>query len=184
MESVKHMDQREIQKLGGKASRYPASYVVCHFLERYSLRRVLDVTYGEGRFYAYKRPEFLVGADPRVWNWVVKPDIFINRPVWSLRRILERINVEFDVVVCDPPRWERGTRYRKRDLFSYVVGGAAAIIDHSFKLASELGVGKLLLHYKDVLRGRKVVEDVEFLYVARYLNNPELRTTHFTLYEV
>jgi len=42
----------------------------------------------------------------------------------------------------------------------------------------------VLLHFNRVVEGFRVADDVLFRYVSRYLNNENLRTTHFTLYEV
>ncbi|RLI85089.1 MAG: hypothetical protein DRP01_06965 [Archaeoglobales archaeon] len=187
MVSKKHsvIDQREIQKIGGKASRYPTSYIVVSLLEKHGLfNSVLDVTYGQGRFYYYRRPRFLVGVDPRVWDWVVKPDIFIPKPVWAVKEVIKKLNIVFDVIVCDPPAWNPGTHYNKRDLYSFVVGSSKIIIQKTIELAKELDINYMLLHYKDVINGPKVVEDIEFIYVSRYLNNPDMRRTHFTLYSL
>lgn len=182
---VKVIDQRNIQKLGGKATKYPSSYIVYSILSEHDLfGRVLDVTYGQGRFYAYKRPFLLVGADVKVWDWIVVPDFFILRPVWSLKQVLEKVNMEFDVIVCDPPAWNKGVHYNKRDMFSYVVGTSELIIKYAIKLTRELGVRYMLLHYNKVLDNMKIVDNVEFVYVARYLNNPDYRATYFTLYDV
>lgn len=178
------LDQRDVQKLGGRARLYPSSYVVVTMLERHGLfGNVLDVTYGRGRFYYYRRPKLLVGADPRVWDWVVRPDIFIPRPVWALKPVLSMMNIGFDVLVCDPP-WRASSKYNKREEYSFILGTPKLIIEKSFELARELGIRYVLLHL-DRLLDKPVVEDVEFRYVARYLNNPGMRrTTHFTLYEV
>jgi len=179
------IDQRDIQKLGGKASKYPSSYIVYSILNKHGLYdNVLDVTYGRGRFYYYKKPKFLVAADPKVWEWIVKPDIFIPRPVWALKPILQNIKLTFDVIVCDPPQWKKNTSYSRRDEYSYAIGSATLIINETIKLANQLGIEHMLLHYDKLLDNAIVVEDILFRYVARYLNNPELRATHFTLYRI
>jgi len=178
-------DQHEIQRLGGRAAAYPTSYIVYSILSRHNLfNSVLDVTYGRGRFYAYAKPKLLVGADPKVWEWVVAPDIFIPKPVWALKPVLEKIGARFDVVVCDPPQWKSGVHYHGRDEYSYVVGSVKLIIEHAFRLAKDLGVKYVLLHFDRLIDGYRVAEDVQFRYVARYLNNENMRATHFTLYEV
>ena len=178
------VDQRDVQRLGGRAALYPASYIVVTLLERRGLfNRVLDVTYGRGRFYAYRRPRFLVGADPRVWEWIVAPDIFIPKPVWAVKSVLKHMNVRFDVVVCDPP-FRQGTTYSDRDEYGYVLGTPRLIIEKTIELARELGIGYMLLHYSELI-DLPIVENIEFRYVSRYLNNPGLRTTtYFTLYRV
>jgi len=179
------VDQREIQKIGGKAALYPSSYIVYSILSRHNLfNNVLDVTYGRGRFYAYAKPKLLVGADPKVWEWIVAPDVFIPRPVWALKPVLEKMGIRFDVVVCDPPQWQEGVHYHARDEYRYVVGSVKMIIESTFRLAKDIGVKYVLLHFNRLIDGYRVVEDVQFRYVARYMNNEEMMTTHFTLYEV
>jgi len=178
------VDQRDIQSRGGKAAIYPSSYIVYSILSKHNLyNNVLDVTYGRGRFYAYRRPRFLVGADPKVWEWVVVPDVFIPKPVWSLKDVVSRLGIKFDVVVCDPPAWNNDVVYNKRDEYSYVLGSAKMIIENTFRLAKEIDVKYVLLHYKDTLN-YEVVEDVIFKYFARYLYNENKNITHFTLYKV
>jgi len=183
METV--IDQRDVQRLGGRATRYPTSYIVYSILARHGLyNNVLDVTYGRGRFYYYKRPSFLVGADPKVWEWIVIPDIFIPRPVWSLKPVLEKLDIDFDVVVFDPPAWNPNTYYNRRDEYSYILGTARLIIEKTIELARDLGIKYMLLHYNKVLE-LEVVENIKFKYVSRYLNNEKLdKTTFFTLYKV
>jgi len=49
------IDQRNIQKKGGRAARYPYSYALYIFLKRYfNIKNIViwDCTYGQGRFYA------------------------------------------------------------------------------------------------------------------------------------
>ena len=82
-----------------------------------------------------------------------------------------------------PQRGTRGTRYNKRDEYSYVLGTSRLIIEKTVELARELGIRYMLLHYNKLI-DLPIVENIEFRYVARYLNNPELRTTYFTLYRV
>jgi len=179
------IDQREIQRIGGRVAKYPTSYVVVSMLERYGLyRNVLDVTYGQGRFYYWRRPKLLVGVDPKVWDWVVEPDIFIPRTVWGAKRVLKALGVQFDVIVCDPPAWNPNTHYNRRDLYSYIIGSADMIVEKAVELARELGIKYMLLHFNKLI-DLPTIEDVEFTYIARYLNNPDLsKTTHFTLYKV
>lgn len=177
------VDQREIQKKGGKATRAPSSYIVVSILRRHNLFvNVLDVTYGRGRFYSYMRPRILVGADPKVWPWIVKPDIFMPKPVWKLSPILKQIGINFSVIVCDPPFGDT-KRYNKRDEYSFVVGSPRLIIKKTIELAKELGIEYMLLHYDKTIDW-PIVEDVKFRCITRYLNNPNPRFTHFTLYKI
>ncbi len=182
---VKVVDQREIQRIGGRASAYPSSYIVVKMLAKHGLfSRVLDVTYGRGRFYYYRRPRFLVGADPKVWEWVVAPDIFIPKPVWALKHVLCNLNLEFDVIVCDPPAWNPSTSYNRRAEYSFIIGSSRLIIEKTVELARELGINYMLLHFNKTIE-LPIVENIKFRYVARYLNNPNLQaTTLFTLYKI
>ena len=180
---VNIVDQRDVQRLGGKAARYPASYIVCTLLLDVDAHSVLDVTYGRGRFYYYMKPEFLVGADVKVWGWIVKPDIFIQKPVWALDKILNKINIKFDVLVVDPPAWSKGVSYNKREEYSYILGTPELIINEAIKLAKKHEIPYILLHFNKLLDKLPIIENIEFRYVARYLNNPNFKTTYFTLYK-
>ena len=175
--------QRDVQRLGGRAATYPVSYIVYLLLREIDAEKVLDVTYGRGRFYYYKRPKLLVGADPKVWDWVVAPDIFIPRPVWALKPVLEAMKIEFDAIVVDPPLWDPNTHYNKRPEYSFILGTPELIIEKALELARELNIPYMLLHYNKTL-GLPIIKDIEFRYVTRYLNNPDHKTTHFTLYKV
>jgi len=176
------IDQRDIQKLGGKAAKYPTAYVISTLLKKINAKRVLDVTYGRGRFYYIYRPEFLAAADPVKRQWVVTPDIFYQTHVWGLFNLLERH--DFDVVVCDPPKWHKGVRYNKREEYNQVIGDAYSIIMGALRLAHEKVAAKyFLLHYDRVLP-LEVVEDVEFVWWARYLYTEKKKASHFTLYMI
>ena len=177
------IDQRDIQRKGGRAAKYPSSYIIYSILTKYNLHNVLDVTYGRGRFYYYRKPRLLVAADPKVWDWVVEPDIFIPKPVWALEPVLKMLNTRFDVIVCDPPAWEKGVHYNRRDEYSFVLGSAELIIEETIKLARRLEIRYMLLHYNKTI-DLPIIENVEFRYIARYLNNQSMKTTYFTLYEV
>jgi hypothetical protein len=66
---IERVDQRDVQKRGGDFARHPSSFIVCSLLIKYSLRRILDVTYGEGRFYYLCKTEVdIIGADPMKWS--------------------------------------------------------------------------------------------------------------------
>jgi len=65
--------------------------------------RVLDVTYGVGKFYLFAKQYMgeLWGVDVRRWTWRVKPDKFILgqiQDVWP--QLPEQY---FDIMVADPP---------------------------------------------------------------------------------
>jgi len=179
------IDQREIQKLGGACSRYPVAYIIAKLLRTLKAERILDVTYGEGRFYKIYRPKLLLAADPNIWDWIVKPDAFIPCPVWNVGKILKKLGLEsFDCIVVDPP-W--GERHHKRPLYNNLTSFVfpETIINHAFMIAEDLHIPYLLLHYDKIVerKGWTRVRTIEFRYVSRYLNNPGLtKTTYFILY--
>ena len=146
---------------------------------------VLDVTYGEGRWWGAWRPYMLVGADPFVWEWVVRPDVFIPRDVWGLERVILPYIGLVDVVAVDPP-WGRRQR---RSLYNYNAAWQRAIIDQAFKIARLLCEdGKevyVLLHYKEPLTRSDAEElkRVGFRPITRYLN-VQNTITWFQLFRV
>jgi hypothetical protein len=177
------IDQRDVQRMGGRLAKYPSAYVVSILLRMAGASRVLDVTYGLGRFYYVYRPRLLVGADPVKRRWIVAPDKFYQTHVWGLAGMLEEHG--FDVVVCDPPKWRRGVHYNKRGEYNLAIGDAYSIVMGGLRLARErAGAKYFLLHYDKVLPGLEVVEDVEFIWWARYLYTEKKRPSHFTLYKL
>ena len=127
------LDQREVQRKGGLAAKYPVAYIVAQFLKKYRFQKVLDVTYGKGRFYRIYRPRVLVGADIVRREWEIVPDLFIQKPVWGLRYERELQNYAFDLLVVDPP-WGKPQR---REEYSELWGTPQLIIDYAIKLARE-----------------------------------------------
>jgi hypothetical protein len=185
---IELVDQRDVQRKGGVYARFPQSYIVCKLLEHVNARRVLDVTYGAGRFYRLCRNkiELLIASDPVKWKWIVAPDTFYQLTVWQLYDRVKRGGIvmpRVDVVVCDPPRWNTSVSYNRRDMYNYVVGTPSLIIDYSVKLAKLLNA-KLLLHYNRVLNIGKPVHVIEFHWVARYLNTEGKNRSYYILYDV
>ncbi|MHC1627726.1 MAG: hypothetical protein ACXQTI_02705 [Candidatus Nezhaarchaeales archaeon] len=183
--SVVAVDQREVQRRGGLYSKYPASAVVAELLKLCGGTRVLDVTYGEGRFYKLFKPRLLVGCDVAVYDWLVAPDLFILKPVWAVYEVLRKSNLtEFDVLVVDPP-W--GANHHKRPQFNLANawGTPRIIVDEAFKLAEKLGTSHLLLHFSEVVekQGWTRVRAIEFTFASRCLSNPGFsRSTYFMLF--
>jgi hypothetical protein len=74
--------------------------------------RVLDLTYGVGRFYRLCRNkiDLLIGVDVIKYGWEVKPDIFLNvDAVTLIHRMLDGFYLPFNLIVVDPP-WSREKR--------------------------------------------------------------------------
>jgi hypothetical protein len=178
------LDQRDVQRLGGICAKYPASYVILRILRRAGARRVLDVTYGRGRFYKVYRPEYLAGADPVKWDWIVKPDQFHQKTVFQLHReVMDGLRIDVDTVVVDPPRWNM-KRYNRRDVYNYLVGTPTSIILHAAETARILNAKHLLLHYNRVMEISEIEHIVEFKWFARYLYTQNKNTSYYILYKM
>jgi hypothetical protein len=182
------IDQRRVQKRGGDFARYPSSYVVCSLLRRYGLRRVLDVTYGEGRFYYLCKSDVeVVAADPVKWQWVVKPKQFLQLNVFQLYMMLRDGKLQMcnvDAVVVDPPKWNTEVSYRRRDMYNYIVGTPRIIIEYATRVAELLKAAHLLVHYRSALDidAYRPIHIVEFTWVARYQNTKNKNKSLYILY--
>jgi len=185
---VERVDQRKIQRYGGDFAKYPSSYVVCSLLRKYGLKKVLDVTYGEGRFYYLCKSELeIVGADPVKWSWTVKPKQFYQMNVFQLHLMLRDKKLQLgpvDIVVVDPPRWNTDVTYRKRNMFDYIIGTPKLIIEHAARVAELLKTGHLLAHYREPiqLNSYRPIHIVEFTWIARYLNTKNNNKSLYILY--
>jgi len=104
------IDQRDIQRKGGLCAKYPSSYVVCELLKRFGIKRVLDVTFGRGRFYKLCRRdvELLVASDPAKWPWLTVPDAFYQATVWQLYNAIKAGSLSIDSIDCGVVRSTRG----------------------------------------------------------------------------
>ena len=186
---VEKVDQRSIQRIGGNFTKYPSSYVVCKLLRNYGLKRVLDVTYGEGRFYRLCFPELeIIGSDPVKRDWVVKPKQFYQLNVFQLHLMLRDGKVRLgpvDVVVVDPPRWNTKAVYRRRDMFNFLIGTPKLIIEYAAKVAQLMKTRHLLVHYRELpkLEGFEPVHIVEFTLITRYAYTENNNKSLFILYK-
>ena len=185
---VERVDQREIQKRGGYYATYPSSYVVCSLLKRYNMTRVLDVTFGEGRFYKLCYYGIrIIGVDPVKRDWKVSPSSFIQMNVFQLYNAVstkQLILDGFDVVVVDPPKWTRGVKYKKRDMFNYIIGTPELIIEYASKTAELLAIPYILVHYKRTinLQGYKPIHIIEYRWIHRYLRADDKNYSLFIVY--
>jgi hypothetical protein len=190
--NLEQIDQRDIQKKGGPYVKFPTSYIICSMLFRYDLKNVLDITYGEGRFYRTCRDNIvLIGSDPERWDWVVKPDLFYQFNVFYLYNLLSKEKIKFplrkvDVVVVDPPRWTAKAKYNKREMFNNLVGTPDLIIQFAGKIAKELNIRYILVHYRAMVQieGFTPIHVVEFKWFARYLNSKNKNKSYYVLYKV
>jgi len=184
---VEVVDQRELQKLGGKAVDFPLSALIKQLLDEASIDYsfIFDVTYGEGRFYGYFRNEIdlLVGADVGVWDWVVEPDLFIRRPVWSSYKVLKKLGLKPSLLVVDPP-FRRNVRYNKREMFSLLWGGPWIIVESAIKAAEALHVKHVLVHWDRIETfNKKLILAKGHKKCARYLHDTN-QPSYFYILEV
>jgi hypothetical protein len=174
--------------MGGDYAKYPSSYIVCSLLKRYGVTSVLDVTYGEGRFYKLCRSGLkIVASDPVKRDWVVKPDSFIQANVFYLYRLASTKQftaTDLDAVVVDPPKWTRNARYRVHDMLNYLIRTPELIIEYAAKTAGLLGARYLLVHYKKILQlnGYRPVHIVEHRWFHRYLRVDDNNHSFYILY--
>ncbi len=170
------IDQRDIQKRGGKCARFPVSCLIRDMLRELGLeskvRMVLDTTYGEGRFYGAWRPKLLLASDIKIHKWVVEPDWFTISPSWSVWHRVQKLGIRPDLVVIDPPFMERGGKgSRKHYEVTTAFGSPETIIDGGLESAKRLGCKTVLVHYNKlyVPNHWELVKYVEFLFFTRYL---------------
>jgi hypothetical protein len=185
---VEQVDQREIQKRGGYYATYPASYIVCSLLKRYNMTRVLDVTFGEGRFYKLCYHDIrIMGVDPVKRDWKVFPSSFIQMNVFQLYNAVSTKKLildGFNVVVVDPPKWTKNVVYKKRDMFNYIIGTPELIIEYASKTAKLLAIPYILLHYKRVmdLQDYNPIHIVKYRWIHRYLRADSKNYSLFIVY--
>ena len=184
------IDQRAIQRCGGDFARFPSSYVVCKLLRQHSIRRILDVTYGEGRFYYLCKNELeIIAADPVKRNWVVKPGQFLQLNVFQLYMLLRDKRLQLsnvDVVVVDPPKWSTSVSYNRRDVYNFIIGTPRLIIEYATKVAGLLRAPYLLIHYREAiqLENYMPIHIIEFTWIARYLHTENKNRSLYILYKV
>ena len=186
---VECVDQRDIQSRGGDFAKYPSSYIICSLLRKHGLKKVLDVTYGEGRFYYLCKSELeIIGADPVKRSWVVKPKQFYQLNVFQLHLMLRdgKLSIEpVDAVVVDPPRWGTDVVYRGRDMFNFIIGTPKLIIEYAARVARLVKTRHLLAHYRELLKLEGFEPDhvVEFIWLARYAYTENKNKSLFILYK-
>jgi len=154
--------------------------IVEKLLKTVAAKHVIDTTFGVGRFYKYYKPKLLVGIDPNIYEeYVVKPDIFIPKPVWAAIYILEKINIDFDTLVTDPPFYKTRPRGKdKRTYFYNIIGTPDLILRKSIELAIKLDIEYILIHYgseiEDILDklldSYEIIDKILYEYKAGFLN--------------
>ncbi len=170
---MKVVSQTEIQKMGGECSRFPVSCLIrdmlieSGILKPFKTIEVLDLTFGEGRFWGAIPQARVWGFDIRKLKWYKKPYVFFMESCENWKKHRNIIRNKFDLVVVDPPF----TIYKQRREH-YEDGGMLSMILNEGRKASEYFNVPLLVHFmwKCVPYGFKVVTERWFLGVTRYLN--------------
>jgi hypothetical protein len=186
--TVEEIDQRNVQKRSDMCHDYPSSCVVADILKKFSIKRVLDVTYGRGRFYKAYRPELIIASDPVKWGWLVYPDRFYQLTVFQLNMKLRNKEIEIpriiDCVVVDPPKWSVNERYNKRHEYNFIIGTPKLIIEYARLVAQQVMAKYLLVHYREVLNLGRIVYAVRYTWLARYKYTKDKNVSYFVLYGV
>ena len=114
----------------------------------------------------------LIGADIAVLRWVVEPDVFIKKPVWSSWRVVEKLGIAPNIVAVDPPWVDRGSSRRVHHGLDRALGTPRVILRYAAEAALRLGSRYLLVHYKDpwIPDGFEVVAELVWKPVTRYQN--------------
>jgi hypothetical protein len=187
---VEYVNQRDVQRKGGLYAKFPSSFIVCNLLS--CANKILDVTFGGGRFYmlCHDALDVLAASDVKRWNWLVKPDLFYQFNVFYLYMLLSKKNFNLpiikriDVVVVDPPRWKR-SNYNRREMYNFLVGTPQSIIQFAGKIAKLLNSPYLVVHYDKVpdIENYRPIRIIEFEWYARYLNIENNNKSFCILYE-
>lgn len=182
------LNQLDVQRRGGICAKYPSACVVRDMLREAELLkplrpiRVLDLTFGQGVFYAAINA-IVFAFDIQRLDWVTKPYMFYQKPCWAYRRYLDEIG-DVDVVVIDPPwaQWDhRGSR-RARNYYSEALGRPEDILMCGINAAHDLGK-PLLYHWREPLTNYKhIVGPIQFRGRSRYIKQP--RPSYYGVIEV
>ena len=168
---MREVDQRDVQKRGGVCARFPVSCLLHDMLRSSGTKHdiVLDVTFGEGRFYGAWRPKVLLGTDIRVLDWVVDPDWFARCPSWSAWARVKKLGVKPDLIVVDPPFTRNSMALRRHFQLNRALGDEKMILDGAVTTAVKLGTRVLLVHFNDLYipRGWELSEAIKFKFYAR-----------------
>jgi len=172
------IDQREIQKRGGKCVKCPASCLLYDLIKECigdpEKLVVLDTTYGVGKFYCAWHPKVLIGSDVKIWRWEIVPDLFMLQTSWNAWWALRKLGIKPDLVIVDPPF--SNYNHRGKTWYSYSFGTPEQILRGGLESARKLGVEYALVHYDKIEApsGWKLVKAVKFIYVSRYLKNNDI----------
>lgn len=153
-----NIDQRDLQRKGGGIARYPVSYIISLLLQRIVKLKlnIVDLTYGEGRFWVIPfrqgRIEFIVGVDIEVRPWIIKPDIFIPKPLQKVLPVLRKLS-PFDLLCIDPPFYEKLIRGQEKRKHYYAAWGRPLyLLKEGYKIAAELNIPYVIAHFNKPMK--------------------------------
>lgn len=154
--------QQDVQRRGGVCARYPVSCLIVDLLrEAEVLRplerlRVLDMTFGEGRFYPAWRP-VVYAFDVRRMRLHYRPARIVYAPCFRWREYegdIAEVLGGVDLVVVDPPFSRRGPSNNRAPHFHTDSLTYSEAIVRSCGLAAARRFGApLLYHYPRPLGG-------------------------------
>lgn len=157
--------QIDVQRKGGLCSRYPVSCIIrmllreAGLLEPFKTITVLDLTYGEGRFWVTLPQAYIIAFDIRRLKWHRKPQVFYNKPCWKFGDYVTKV----DIIVIDPPwgEWRRGWDRRGHYIKFNALGSPQQILQCGLDAMQKLGK-PLLYHYKQPLDYQHLAGPIEF----------------------
>ena len=169
--------QVEIQRQGGVCVKYPTSCIVRQLIRKLlePLRpiRVLDLSFGEGRFYAaLENKACVTGLDIQMLPWIVKPCRFYRANAMEWRARVPN-NARFDLVVADPP-WSPYRRgWEKR--FHYQANGGIPAVMYAAEKAAKHYNAHLLIHFmgKYIPYGYELVDELWYQGWSRLTKMPK-----------
>jgi len=180
------IDQRFIQKRGNICAKAPTSCLIKDMIKNIGLKpnklKVLDITYGVGKFYKAWKPKRLVGIDPMKWNWETIPDQFYQIKVQEAYKYVK--NQIFDLLVIDPP-WSR-YKHSKRKHYSFKVGSPEEILDSGFELGYKMKIPYVLVHHGELIvpNTYEPLLVVKYIYVSRRLKNNLKRKPKYSYFYI
>jgi len=179
MANFRVVDQRNIQSRGRACVKFPVSCLIRDLLIESGILKpnkelkVLDLTYGEGRFWGAIPEAKVWGFDILKLNWVINPYVFFNESCEKWKNEVKVLNNCFDLVVVDPPFMPHNRSPKMRKY--YEDRGNLPLILKEGKEASEYFKAPLLVHFmwKCVPYGFHVLSEAWFQAFTRYLNKPK-----------
>lgn len=176
------VDQRDIQARGGVCSKAPVSCLLRDRILRNILPgridrklTILDLTYGEGRFYvAFQSKVKIYAVDIARISWLVKPHMFIQSDLRSIDLSLFR-DKGIELVVIDPPF--PGWSGWNREHYYNITSKPEELIGYAYRYAVDLKTHLLIHNRSPVYRsGCRVLVEVFFKPMIRRADTEKYRS--------